>query len=281
MNRSAPRKSGPLTKLWQHWSVLLLLAVAIPAFADSTSQPLELGKVVKRMYDFKEAGKEMEYALFVPGKYNQKKATPLVVLLHGLGSNPQQVINYKGINDEAAKHGFIVVAPFGYNSGGWYGSQGAGKAFRVGRVPADAPENLGELSEKDVLNVLALIRGEFNIDPRRIYLMGHSMGGGGSFYLGMKYADNWAALAPMAPAIYSSPDALATIKHMPIIVVQGDQDNLVPVSGTRLWVAKMKELKMKYKYIEIAGGNHVQSISQNPEMIAEVFAFLSKQKKKR
>jgi predicted peptidase len=111
--------------------------------------------------------------------------------------------------------------------------------------------------------------------------MGHSMGGGGSFYLGVKYADNWAALAPMAPAIYSSPDALATIKRMPIIVVQGDQDNLVPVAGTRLWIAKMKELKMKHKYIEIAGGNHIQSISQNPQMIAEVFDFLSKQKRKK
>jgi hypothetical protein len=41
----------------------------------------------------------------------------------------------------------------------------------------------------------------------------------------------------------------------------------------------MDELKMKHKYIEIAGGNHIQTISKNPQMIAEVFEFLSKQKR--
>lgn len=262
-----------------HLLALCCLAFVAPAFADSNGEPLELGKVLKRTYDFKEAGKPMEYALYVPSHYNKKKKTPLVVLLHGLGSNPQQVIAYDGIVDQAEKRGWIVIAPFGYNTGGWYGAQGQGKQFRVGRVPPDAPDNLGELSEKDVLNVLDIARKEFKIDPKRTYLMGHSMGGGGSFYLGMKYSKNWAALAPMAPAVYSDPAELEKIKKIPIIVVQGDKDNLVPVESTRKWVAKMSELKMKYKYIEIADGNHIQTISKNAPMIAEVFEFLSKQKK--
>ena len=181
------------------WAALLLLAWAFPSLGDSTDAPVEVGKVLKRTYDFKEAGKEMEYALFVPTRYNKKKATPLVVLLHGLTSNPQQVINYKGIVEQAEKHGFIVVAPYGYNTGGWYGSQGPGKTFRVGRTPPDSPDNLGELSEKDVLNVLDLTRNEFNIDRRRTYLMGHSMGGGGALYLGMKYPENWPRLRLWRP----------------------------------------------------------------------------------
>ena len=58
------------------------------------------------------------------------------------------------------------------------------------------PPNLRELSEKDVLNILAMARTEFRVDERRSYLMGHSMGGAGSLYLGSKYASNWAAIAP-------------------------------------------------------------------------------------
>lgn len=260
-------------------AALCLIAFIGPAFADSGAAPPETGKILTRTYDFKEAGKPMEYALYVPKKYNPKKATPLVVLLHGLGSNPQRIVAYDGVTDQAEKHGFIVIAPFGYNTGGWYGALGQGKDFKVGRVPPDAPDNLGELSEKDVLNVLQIARKEFNVDPKRTYLMGHSMGGGGSLYLGIKYSDNWAALAPMAPAIYSSPDDLVKIKKMPIIVVQGDKDTLVPVANTRKWVAKMDELKMKHRYIEIPDGNHFQTIFNNPKMIAEVFDFLSKQKK--
>ena len=45
-----------------------------------------------------------------------------------------------------------------------------------------------EASEKDVMTVLDMIRKEFNVDERRIYLMGHSMGGAGTYYLGSKYA---------------------------------------------------------------------------------------------
>ena len=56
-----------------------------------------------------------------------------------------------------------------------------------------------ELSEKDVMNVLKMIRKEFNVDERRTYLMGHSMGGAGTFYLASKYPQIWAAVAAIAP----------------------------------------------------------------------------------
>ena len=50
-----------------------------------------------------------------------------MVALHGLGSNPQQIMRYRGLTDLAEKHGYIVAAPMGYNSRGWYGSRGPGQ----------------------------------------------------------------------------------------------------------------------------------------------------------
>ena len=41
-----------------------------------------------------------------------------------------------------------------------------------------------------------------------------------------------------------------------MIIVQGDMDTLVPVAGTRLWIEKMKDMKMTYEYVEVAGGDH-------------------------
>ena len=79
----------------------------------------------------------------------------------------------------------------------------------------------------------------------------------------------------MAPAIYSSPDQLEPVRHLPIIVVQGERDRLVPVATARRWVAKMKELGMAHEYIEIKDGNHVTSITRNPEMIGKIFAFFN------
>jgi len=82
--------------------------------------PSTLARIQKKSYEFKEAGKDMEYALFVPSTYDKAKKAPLMVALHGLGSNPQQIMRYKGLTDLAEKYGYIVVAPMGYNSGGWY-----------------------------------------------------------------------------------------------------------------------------------------------------------------
>jgi len=81
------------------------------------------------------------------------------------------------------------------------------------------PMNLGALSEQDVMNVLKLTEKAYRVNPKRVYLMGHSMGGGGTLHLGMKYPGRWAALAPIAPAIYRSPRGLTAIRDTPEIVV--------------------------------------------------------------
>lgn len=246
--------------------------LSIPAHGQSSVQ--------NRSYFFKEADKEMEYRLFVPKSYDKDKKSPLVVLLHGLGSNPSQVISYAGIREEAQKRGYLVVAPYGYNSRGWYGSVGKGKPPQaLGGAKGD-PENLGELSEKDVMNVLGIVRKEFNIDDDRIFLMGHSMGGGGTFHLGATYPGVWAGLAPLSPAIYGKTSLLEKLKHIPTMVVTGDKDRLVKVTDVRRWVSKMKALKMDHRYKEIAGGTHVRSITANPKMIAEVFDFFEDKRRK-
>ena len=267
------------------WPALASLAVGLATGgladppAEKTSETK--GEAVQRDYLFEaSSSKRLSYALYVPTGYQASKPAPLVVLLHGLGSNPWQVIHYQGIMQEAEKRGYLVVAPYGYNEFGGYGNRGPRKDSSWSfRTNAAVPQNLGELSERDVLNVLALVCKEYAVDPKRIYLMGHSMGGGGALYLGMKYKGQWAALAALSPAIYSDPKALAGIHDTPIIIVQGDQDRLVKVEDTRRWVEAMKQLNMDYRYIEIKGGDHIFSICMNPSMITEVFDFFDQHPK--
>ena len=58
-----------------------------PQPRDANRRPSD--QIEKKTYDFKEAGKEMEYALFVPSGYDKAKKAPMIVALHGLGGNPQ------------------------------------------------------------------------------------------------------------------------------------------------------------------------------------------------
>jgi predicted peptidase len=140
---------------------------------------------------------------------------------------------------------------------------------------ANDPPNLRELSEKDVLNILAIARKEFNVDERRTYLMGHSMGGAGTLYLSSKYPSNWAAVAAIAPAarrMEADMTALLTKITMPVIVIQGDADTAVPVANTRKWITAMKDMKMNHQYNEIAGGDHGNVITIG---MPDIFTFFN------
>jgi poly(3-hydroxybutyrate) depolymerase len=254
----------------------VVLTTALFSLLGPTTRAQEkkgASKVEKKTYDFKDAKKEkMEYALFVPSGYDKEKKAPLIIALHGLGGNPQQFMRTRGLTEQAEKRGYIVAAPMGYNERGWYGVRGT----KGGK--GEDPENLGELSEKDVMNVLGIVKKEYNVDPDRVYLMGHSMGGGGTWHIGIKYADEWAALAPIAPAIFGkNPNELEKIKSTPVILVQGDKDALVPVAGARRWADQMKKLEMTYDYIEVEGGDHGSVVGQN---VPKIFDFFDKHKRK-
>jgi predicted peptidase len=236
-----------------------------------------LARVQVKTYKFADAGSiDMEYRLYVPTKYDRSRATPLVIALHGLGSGTSYMMEYNNLVELAERYGYIVATPMGYNERGWYGARGQDNAFNR-RAADPGPANLGALSEKDVLNVLEIVRRDYNVDASRIYLIGQSMGGGGTLYIGSKYPDIWAALAAMAPAIYISPDTIAGAARLPVMVIQGDADTQVDPDVTRRWVAKMKELGMQYEYIEVPGGTHASAGRLN---IDKVFAFLDKQRKR-
>ena len=220
-------------------------------------------------------GVSLDYGVYVPTDYDGSRATPLVIALHGLGSGVMYMMEYSNLVELAEEYGYIVATPMGYNPQGWYGGRGPGNEFNS-RRDDPGPDNLGELSELDVMAVLGIMRKEFNVDERRIYLIGQSMGGGGTWYIGSKYPDIWAALAPMAPAVYRSPDELVAARDLPVMVIQGDADESVDVNVTRQWVAKMEELGMEYEYIEVPGGTHFSAGRDN---IAEVFEFLSRHSK--
>ena len=237
------------------------------------------GGIQKKQYFYDKAQKEIEYSIFIPSIYNGKAEVPLIVALHGLGSNPHQIIRYSGLVKEAEKRGYIIVAPYGYNERGWYGSRGKGKeGFLFGEQ--NDPDNLGELSEGDVFNVLEIVRKDYQIDTNRIYLMGHSMGGGGTLYLGSKYPDLWAAIAPMAPAVFFESSILMNMRKLPVYIVAGENDLLVPVGSVRRWATKMEKLEMDYHYNEIKQGDHNLSFTNNPAMISDIYDFFDKRQKK-
>jgi len=257
-------------------------------------------RVQQRTYTFADTNESMPYALFVSSRVSKDKPSPLIVSLHGLGGDQNTMVRESLRSVELAEQGgYILVAPMGYNSGGWYGippgapraggpnaaaaaqrGRGAGTPRPViGGTAITEAAKVREASEKDVMTVLAMVRKEFNVDERRIYLMGHSMGGAGTYYLGSKYGKEFAALAPIAPAAMGMTNDRARILQaikdagVPMLVSMGDADEAVPVANVRMWVDTMKELQMNHEYKEHPGVTHGPIMAAS---MPDIYAFFAR-----
>jgi predicted peptidase len=133
---------------------------------------------------------------------------------------------------------------------------------------------VAELSEKDAMNVLEMIRKEFNVDDRRIYLMGHSLGGGGSLHMGEKYADKWAAVAPLAPAAFGFQwNAESKLRNVPLLIMQGEADTTVRPAGSQALADQLKALSFKCEIKILPGLDHATIIAG---AMPDVFEFFGK-----
>ena len=207
----------------------------------------------------------MPYHLYVPAACAPPHSCPLVVALHGLGGNEDSMFGaLYNVSKLAEQHGFIVAAPLGYRSDAGYG------AFRV---PGQSTRR-SDLSEEDVIEVLKLVRQQYKIDENRIYLMGHSMGGFGTWAMAAAHPDIWAALGPISGG--GNPATVEKFKTIPEIVVHGDADTVVPVMSSRAMVEAMKKLGVEVKYIEVPGGSHISVAGSN---MAAIFDFFDAHRK--
>ena len=209
------------------------------------------------------------YRVYVPKSYSASKPNALVIALHGLGGNEDGFFdNYEQLPPKLAEqHGLLLAAPLGFRRDGFYGSgmMGAGDI---------ASRRRGEYSEKDVLEVLRLMKAAYNVDDSRIYLMGHSMGAIGTWALGSKYPQTWAALVAFAGVGQTT--LAENMKGIPQFVVHGDADNTVNVSGSRNMVAALRKLNASVTYIEVPGGSHTDVVVPN---LPKAFDFMAAQKK--
>jgi predicted peptidase len=104
------------------------------------------------------------------------------------------------------------------------------------------------------------------------------MGGFGTWWLGQKYADTWAAIAPMSGVLPNVDYQLPKLKRVPVMVSIGGAENPAWVDASRKQIDAMKALGMTTAYFEPEGATHGGMIAPTTP---RVFEFLVKQRKER
>lgn len=190
----------------------------------------------RKAYRSKLDGSLQPYRIYVPSSYDGSRPYPLIIALHGMGGDENSYFDlYQNgaFKVEAERRGYIVACP-------------------KGRRPASM--YVGD-AEQDVIDVIAEVRRAYKIDPDRIYMTGHSMGGFGTWSIAMNHPDLFAAIAPIAGG--GNPAGMSKIAHIPQLVVHGDDDRTVPVERSRVMVEAARKLGAEVKYLEIPKGDHI------------------------
>jgi len=259
------------------------LAQSLPQGAAGPGQAQQTGAKgdQQRHYFFAAAGAEMPYRLYVPSSYDPGTPIPLVVALHGYGGNQDYFFAaLDALPELLEQHRFIFVAPMGYSTGGWYGAQldiPGNRPRSSGQPPPPVTLSVEEmkreryLSETDVMNVLALVTREYNIDPDRTFLMGHSMGGMGTYVLGQKYAEQWAAIGVMSGTLADATYDLERLRDVAVMLSAGEQEAAV-VEAAKAQIEVMRDLGIKTRLFVAPGATHGSMVAPTIPRVLEFFA---------
>jgi len=250
--------------------VFTMMFVAAVAFGQQT---YEKGEFVSQ-----KSGEKMLYRYLVPENPQQGKKYPLVIFLHGSGErgndNQAQLFHGSGqflnpVNRE--KYPAYVLFPQCPE-----GVPGAYMPRLETLVPKDMP--LDPPQAPIVTLLLELIDSYIarpDVDPRRVYIMGISMGGIATSDIVARYPQKFAAAIPICGSV--NPQRLTGTKGVAWRIFHGDADPSVTVEGSREAYKALRKAGLDVEYIEFAGCTHN---SWNPAFnYPDFMKWLFKQKK--
>jgi len=165
------------------------------------------------------------YMLNVPSSYDKSKPTPLVLLLHGYSANPYVQVRIFGLLDGSEKHGYLVAYPDGM-------TDSSGKQFWNA---TDGCCNIDNSPVDDVAYLSAVIddvEARYNIDPKRVYVMGHSNGGYMAHRLACDIGGRIAAIVSLAGMTWLDPSKCPAAAPVNVLQVHGDADDTVLYTGS-------------------------------------------------
>lgn len=166
-----------------------------------------------------------EVPVTIPDSYDAGTATPLIVLLHGYTSSGANQDNYMGFSKIADDYGFLLVAPDGTREAG-------GNESRFWNA-SDACCNFygSEVDDSGyVQSIIETMKSEYNVDDKRVYLVGHSNGGFMSYRMAYDHSDTIAAIASLAGATQLG-DREAPLNPVNVLQIHGTADGTIAYAG--------------------------------------------------
>jgi polyhydroxybutyrate depolymerase len=208
---------------------------------------------------------DRNFMVRLPKGYDATKHYPVVIVLHGMSQDADDVERLTRFDETADKDGIIAVYPIamhgrwnigvrpqqqrpmgmgpgrrgrygggGYPGGGYPGGGGGG-GYPGGQRPQsqDPSEDRRAAPADDIAffnQMLDQLGTKFSVDPSRIYAAGLSEGGFMSLRVGCALSDRIAAVAALGAAMPKTMICVPT-RPVPLVMINGTSDPIVPYGG--------------------------------------------------
>ncbi|WP_254562847.1 carboxylesterase family protein [Dyadobacter diqingensis] len=207
-------------------------------------------------------GDTLSYRLLMPEGYDPDQRYPLVVSLHGGAGygtdNVRQLASWEiqQLTEPKSrkKYPAFILAPQIFHGTSWGG--------------------LPHLVTRDtiVFDLLRALKAEFSIDPNRVYVVGHSLGGYGTWHFIGTRPGVFAAAIPLSGA--GDPSLAKNMVDVSVWAFHGETDRNVLVDGSRKVIKAMQQAGGHPRYTEFADVGHYlnPSLNTTPGILDWLFA---------
>lgn len=215
------------------------------------------------------------YRLYIPEDIPKNNKIPLILYLHGGGSNGQDnisqiefgakklALNSKKNNSKEA----FILCPQCPKGKQWLNTQF--KSIPFTNYDQDQIPESNEM--KMIIKLIKELIDNNPIDSNKIYVTGASMGGSGTWDIITRYPNFFAAAAPLNGV--SDPSKANRISKLPLWAFHGEQDNISDVNNTRNMMNELVKFNTSCKYTEYPQLGHIieKEVYSNKDFLTWLF----------
>lgn len=184
--------------------------------------------------------------------HNHAKNLKMIIALHGLRGSMYEFTSSQ-LASFADENIFLIVCPE-VNTATFYSAEG----------------------ERIVLEVLNFVKNKFNVDDKKMYLLGYSMGGRGAGLIGFNNSDMIAGIICINGTLTQDRFSLfeSIRKKIPIFLAHGREDKIIELKESLVFSDYLKKHSFTYKLLIVDGAGHnLKVLDHSLDEISRFFEF--------